>query len=186
MSALNLLIGTDATTPVIRALVRDVAIENANPNREAWREICRNRAKVLLDRNQNKQDSHTNRQRHPPKVFKTDDLVFVIKYSQSTGKLDSGMRGPYRVIKVLPSNRYELKLLGGARGKTTQAAAQYMVPWKGEWCPESCTAFFENTDDEGYDGDEAGPSSVAPAASMSDNVDDVPEDGAQSGEAVLG
>ncbi|KAJ0169694.1 hypothetical protein K1T71_014879 [Dendrolimus kikuchii] len=53
------------------------------------------------------------------------------------------MRGPYRVTKVLPSGRYELKLLSGAKGKTTQAAAQYMVPWKGKWCPESCAAFFE-------------------------------------------
>ncbi|KAF9420133.1 hypothetical protein HW555_003546 [Spodoptera exigua] len=144
LSALNLLIGSDATTPVIRALIRDVAVENAQPNREAWREMCRDRARGLLKENQAKQDSYVNRQRRPPRTFQVNDCVFVIKYSQSTGKLDSGMRGPYRVIKVLPSGRYELKLLGGARGKTTQAAAQYMVLWKGEWCPESCAAFFES------------------------------------------
>jgi hypothetical protein len=144
LSALNLLIGTDATTPVIRSLIRDVAVENANPNREAWREICRERARVLLDKNRRQQDSYVNRNRRSPRVFKKDDHVFVIKYSQSTGKLDSGMRGPYRVTKTLPSDRYELKLLGGARGKTTQAAAQYMIPWKGEWCPESCAAFFDS------------------------------------------
>lgn len=43
-SPLNLMIGTDATTPLIRNLVRDVAIEGTNPNREAWRGICRSRA----------------------------------------------------------------------------------------------------------------------------------------------
>ncbi|CAG9123135.1 unnamed protein product [Plutella xylostella] len=32
-SPLNLLIGTDATTPVIRALIRDVAVEGSQPNR---------------------------------------------------------------------------------------------------------------------------------------------------------
>lgn len=48
------------------------------------------------------------------------------------------------MIRALPSDRYELKLLSGARGKTTQAVAQYMVPRKGEWCPESCAAFFES------------------------------------------
>ncbi|XP_050563262.1 uncharacterized protein LOC126912907 [Spodoptera frugiperda] len=105
------------------------------------------------------------------------------------------MRGPYRVIKVLPSGRYELKLLGGARGKTTQAAAQYMVPWKGEWCPESCAAFFENAEDGNDDDEFAGPSSEpvppSPAADDTEDVtqdpaDDVPEDGARSGEAVLG
>ncbi|KAH9630167.1 hypothetical protein HF086_016251 [Spodoptera exigua] len=40
------------------------------------------------------------------------------------------MRGPYKVVKILPSGRYELKLLAGSYGKTTQAAAQFMVPWR--------------------------------------------------------
>ncbi|XP_063825988.1 uncharacterized protein LOC135075476 isoform X1 [Ostrinia nubilalis] len=82
------------------------------------------------------------------------------------------MRGPYRVVKVLPSGRYELKLLSGARGKTTQAAAQYMVPWKGEWCPESCAAFFESY--EGDDDDvEAGPSA---SHADSEGTQDTPEE----------
>lgn len=143
-SALYLLIGTNATTPVIRALIRDVAVEDPSRNLEAVRELNRSLAKASLDKNRNDQDARANRQRYPPRKFQVDDQVFVIKYSQSVGKLDPGMRGPYRVIKVLPSDRYELKLLSGARGKTTQAAAQYMVPWKGEWCPESCAAFFES------------------------------------------
>ncbi|XP_046970807.1 uncharacterized protein LOC124537891 [Vanessa cardui] len=59
------------------------------------------------------------------------------------------MRGMNRLIKVLASNRYELKFLSGDRSKTTQAAAaQYMVPWKGEWCPESCASFFSHDDDD--------------------------------------
>lgn len=140
-SAMNLLIGTDATTPVIRALIRDVAVDIAGPDCYARRELSRNRATTLLNRNQDKQYAQVNRHRHPPRVFAVGDLVFIIKFSQSTGKLDSGMRGPYRVTRALPSDRYELKLLTGARGETTQAAAQYMLPWKG-WCPESCAEFF--------------------------------------------
>lgn len=143
-SAMHLLIGTDATTPVIRALIRDVAVDIAEPNCDARRELSRSRAATLLSRNQDNQDAKVNRNRHPPRVFAVGDLVFVIKYSQSTGKLDSGMRGPYKVTKALPSDRYKLKLLSGARGKTTQAAAQYMAPWKGEWCAESCAAFFDS------------------------------------------
>lgn len=142
-SALNLLIGTDGTTPVIQALVKDVAAEGSRPNYQAWREIVRSRASELLKKNQTQQDSYVNRNRTPARVFNVNDLVFVIKFSQSTGKLDPGMRGPYKVLKALPSGRYELKLLSGAYGKTSQAAAEYMVPWKGEWCPESCAAFFE-------------------------------------------
>ncbi|KAG7295440.1 hypothetical protein JYU34_021617 [Plutella xylostella] len=60
--------------------------------------------------------------------------------------MDHGMRGPYKVTRALPSGRYELRLLASSYGKTTQAAAQYMVPWKGEWCPETCAAFFEQGD----------------------------------------
>lgn len=141
-SALNLLIGTDATTPVIRALVRDLATDNSRPNRDAIREISRDRARQLLRSNQTDQDTYANRLRRPPREFRVGDLVFVIKISQSTGKLDSGMRGPYKVVNVLPSGRYTLKLMAGGYGKTTQAAAQFMVPWKGEWCPETCAAFF--------------------------------------------
>lgn len=142
-SPLNLLVGIDGATPVIRSLVRDVAAESTGPDRAAWREICRTRASELLRRNQSRQDSYVNQKRRPPRVFQTGDMVFVIKYSQSTGKLDPGMRGPYRVLKTLPSGRYELKLLSGSYGKTTQAAAEYMVPWRGEWCPDACAAFFE-------------------------------------------
>lgn len=142
-SALNLLIGTEGTTPIIRALVRDVALEGSRPNREAVRELHRTRASELLRRNQSQQDAYVNKQRVPPRMFQIGDLVFVIKFSQSTGKLDPGMRGPYKVTKALQSGRYELKLLAGSYGKTTQAAAEYMVPWRGEWCPETCAAFFE-------------------------------------------
>lgn len=142
-SALNLLIGCEAATPVIQALVRDVAVENTSPNRETRRELRRSRAAELLRRNQAQQDAYVNQGRRPPRVFNVNDLVFVIKPSQSTGKLDPGMRGPYRVIRTLPSGRYELRLLSGSHGKTTQAAAQYMVPWRGEWCPETCAAFFD-------------------------------------------
>lgn len=141
-SPLNLLVGIEATTPIIQSLVRDVAID-CSQNREAWRELCRTRASELLRRNQSQQDARVNRERRTPRKFCVNDLAFVIKYSQSTGKLDSGMRGPYRVVKCLPSDRYELKLLSGSYGKTTQAAAQYMVPWRGEWCPETCASFFE-------------------------------------------
>lgn len=144
VSPLNLLIGTEATTPVVRALIRDVAVEASSPNREALREITRSRARELLRENQSSQDERVNRQRHPPRQFNVGDCVFVIKFSQSTGKLDPGMRGPYKVVSVLPSGRYALRLLSGGYGKTTQAAAQYMVPWRGEWCPETCAAFFES------------------------------------------
>lgn len=55
-------------------------------------------------------------------MFQKDDLAFVIKYAQSKGKLDSGLRGPYKLTRVLENGRYELKLIAGAYKKVTYAA----------------------------------------------------------------
>ncbi|XP_047994628.1 uncharacterized protein LOC125232865 [Leguminivora glycinivorella] len=78
----------------------------------------------------------------------TDRLIGALTaLTKMTGKLDSGMRGPYRVTRVLPHGRYNLRLVGGSYGKTTQAAAEHMVIWRGEWTPESCAAFFDSEED---------------------------------------
>ncbi|KAL0810648.1 hypothetical protein ABMA28_010755 [Loxostege sticticalis] len=147
-SALNLLVGIDAATPLIRSLVRDVALEGSSPNREALREMGRQRASERLRQNQQSQDNYVNQGRKAPRGFELNSLVFVRKQAQSTGKLDSGMRGPYRVMKVLPHGRYELQLLAGSYGKSTQAAAEFMIPWRGEWTPEVCAAYFDGADTE--------------------------------------
>ncbi|KAH9636682.1 hypothetical protein HF086_003230 [Spodoptera exigua] len=106
----------------------------------------RQRASERLARNQRQQDETVNAGRKSPRSFECNSLVFVIKQAQSTGKLDSGMRGPYRVVKALPHGRYELQLLAGSYGKSTQAAAQFMKPWRGEWTPETCAAYFDGAD----------------------------------------
>ncbi|XP_037298017.1 uncharacterized protein LOC119190343 [Manduca sexta] len=147
-SPLNLLIGIDCATPIIRSLVRDVALDATSPNRESLRELARQRASRLLDENRTRQDARVNERRKAPRSFCMGDTVFVRKTNQTAGKLDSGMRGPYVVKRVLPHDRYELKLLSGSFGKTTQAAAEYMVKWHGEWTPDVCATFFEDDDDE--------------------------------------
>ncbi|KAH9632651.1 hypothetical protein HF086_008478 [Spodoptera exigua] len=43
-------------------------------------------------------------------------------------------------MKILPHERYELQLLAGPYGKST--AAEFMIPWRGEWTPEVCAAYF--------------------------------------------
>ncbi|XP_026328121.1 uncharacterized protein LOC113236322 [Hyposmocoma kahamanoa] len=123
-----------------------------------------------------------------------------------TGKLDSGMRGPYRVINVLPHGRYELRLMGGSYGKKSQAAAEHMVAWRGEWTPDTCTSFFEmsNEEPEPLSEGRSAPSNMSdsrpsttgrpesdfelcpgPSRGVS-SAEDVTEDGHTSGEAVLG
>ncbi|XP_049875462.1 uncharacterized protein LOC126373360 isoform X1 [Pectinophora gossypiella] len=185
-SPLNLLIGSEAVTPVIRLLLRDVAHEGSSPNREAMREMARQRATELLDMNRTRQDARVNERRRPPRTFAVDDVVFVNKGSQATGKLDSGMRGPYIITKVLPHGRYDMKLLAGSYGKTTQAAAEFMTLWRGEWTPETCSLFFESADESSYDlhddsdGAVPGPSSAAEYFQSFTG-----EDAPSSGEAVL-
>ncbi|XP_047989119.1 uncharacterized protein LOC125228552 [Leguminivora glycinivorella] len=102
------------------------------------------------------------------------------------------MRGPYKVVEVLPSGRYALRLLTGGYGKTTQAAAQHMVPWRGEWCPDTCAALFESEDLEGDETSsssataadaETGPTTSGTVAVM-DTTPARVEDDTLSGEAV--
>lgn len=143
-SPISLLIGSETTTPLIRNVVRDVAIGGSNPNRQKVLEMRKQAASERLKQNQKRQGVLVNKNRQPPFVFNEYSLVFVIKKDQSTEKLDSGMRGPHGVVKVLPQGRYELQLLANANGKTTQAAPGSMVLWKGEWTPDSCSAFFES------------------------------------------
>ena len=143
-SALNLLIGTETTTPVINSLIKDITVAGSTPNREAWRELRRQRAETNLEENRIAQDAYVNKNRKACKKFKINDFVYAIKRSQSTGKLDSGMRGPYRITKELANNRYELTLISNSYGKVTQASAEYLVPWNGEWTPDACAAFFES------------------------------------------
>ncbi|XP_028175643.1 uncharacterized protein LOC114363927 isoform X6 [Ostrinia furnacalis] len=88
-SPLNLLIGSNGVTPVIRSVVRDIAMDAASPNRESLRELARQRASELLDENRVRQDARVNERRRAPRSFQLNDLVFVRKTSQSTGKLGS-------------------------------------------------------------------------------------------------
>lgn len=103
---------------------------------------CAGRGHLNIRTNQGHQDAYVNRNRKAPRIFELHSLVFVRKQAQSTGKLDSCMRGPYRVVKILSHGRYELQLLAGLYGKSTQAAAEYMIPWQGEWTPDVCADFF--------------------------------------------
>ncbi|XP_026326330.1 uncharacterized protein LOC113235021 [Hyposmocoma kahamanoa] len=180
LSPLQLLVGIDATTPVLRSLVRDIALSNSNANREALVSLRRQRANELLAANQRRQNETVNEGRRPPRAYKVGGLAFVIKSSQRTGKFDSGMRGPYKVITVLPHDRYELELLSGSYGKRTQAASEYMVPWRGEWTPEACSAFFET--DERPDETDYSPERQIAEHPPEEQAD---EDVSQSGTAVL-
>lgn len=109
--------------------------------------LRRQRATELLTANQQRQDAYVNEDHRQPRSFVVGDQVFVSKATQSTGKLDSGMRGPYKVLRALPHQRYELELLAGSYGKKTQAAAEHMVLWRGEWTPDACEAFFGSVSD---------------------------------------
>ncbi|XP_045484628.1 uncharacterized protein LOC123689279 isoform X3 [Pieris rapae] len=72
-------------------------------------------------------------------------MAAILHLCQAVGKLDSCMRGPYVVLATLSQDRYELKLVAGSYGK---AAAEYMLPWRGEWTPDVCAAFFESGADD--------------------------------------
>ncbi|CAH0723439.1 unnamed protein product, partial [Brenthis ino] len=119
----------------------------------------------------------------PHMFFHENDMVFVHKNSQSVGKLDSGMRGPYKVVRALPHGRYELKLISGSLGKTTEAAAEHISAWHGEWTPDVCAVFFECDENESCSDDSiiAGPSHLRDVTIAERAGEGAPP----SGEAVL-
>lgn len=71
------MIGTEATTRFIRALVHDMAIVGLTANGETLSEITRSRARRLLDDNHVQQDEHVNQKRLTLRKFNVIALVFV-------------------------------------------------------------------------------------------------------------
>ncbi|CAH0718441.1 unnamed protein product, partial [Brenthis ino] len=61
------------------------------------------------------------------------------------------------------------ELVAGSYGKSTQAAAEYMILWQGEWTPDVCSAMFNDAEDE---------ESTAPSVTQPYNVD-VPGDASE-------
>ncbi|KAL4705326.1 hypothetical protein ACJJTC_019012 [Scirpophaga incertulas] len=97
-SPLKILIGIEATTPVLRSLVRDVALESATPNRESMRELTRSRARQLLTDNMTKQDEVANRNRQHSRQFdhiasQAWTLTIVVKSSGTLVHVHQVVRG---------------------------------------------------------------------------------------------
>ncbi|CAH1101552.1 unnamed protein product [Psylliodes chrysocephalus] len=73
----------------------------------------RKRAAKRLEQNIIKQDITFNKKRSPPKMYKVGDLVLTKVISNpATGeskKLLPKFRGPFKIIEVLPNDRYRVK-----------------------------------------------------------------------------
>jgi ribosomal protein L21E len=101
-------------------------------NRLSLPEI-REKAKARLDSGQNKQKQRFDAQRAKASMYAVGTLVLVqITSTPSTGeskKLHPKFRGPYRVVAVLPNERYEVEDLRGKRKQKTVVAVDHIKPY---------------------------------------------------------
>jgi ribosomal protein L21E len=101
-------------------------------NRLSLPEI-REKAKARLDSGQNKQKQRFDAKRAKAPMYAVGKLVLVqITSTPSTGeskKLHPKFRGPYRVVAVLPNERYEVEDLPGKRKQKTVVAVDHIKPW---------------------------------------------------------
>ncbi|CAF4891444.1 unnamed protein product [Pieris macdunnoughi] len=74
-SPLNLLVGTEGTTPAIQALVRDVTVDCSSSVRQSLRELDRQRTAERLKQNQRRQDEYVNKRQHPTRAFQVEKSI---------------------------------------------------------------------------------------------------------------
>ncbi|KZC04992.1 hypothetical protein WN55_06008 [Dufourea novaeangliae] len=83
---------------------------------------------------QRKQKEYYDKTRRTATIYNSGDLVMLEVTSEgatgSSRKLLAKFKGPFRIIKVLLNDRYEVEdLREGSRGKRTVAAADRLKRW---------------------------------------------------------
>lgn len=103
---LRLLIGVNANIPIVQGVtefhneVEEMPHIDINEDREL---ACQN-----LQRNSIKQKQEFDRKRRAPPIVNVGDYVVIQQQNPRLGKLAPKFKGPYKVIKVLPNDRFEI------------------------------------------------------------------------------
>ena len=111
----------------IRKLIDEYAIKELDEQRDEIREKARsNIAEIQAE---NKKSSNKKRVEAP--IYRENELVAIKRTQFGPGlKLKSKYLGPYKVIRSLKHDRYEVEKLGEGEGpKRTNTVAEYMKKW---------------------------------------------------------
>lgn len=95
------------------------------------RKLLRSNAKLQIEKISNENRKTFNQKRKKAHNYKIDDLVAITKTQFSTGaKIKPKLHGPYKVIKSVGNERYEIEKLGQHDGPSkTSTSADNMKPW---------------------------------------------------------
>lgn len=132
-SPLHLLIGVDANIPCVQTRLNDVLDDHseADIDLRADRELAKQRLTLMEDKFKRRFD----RVRRDNKNYQLGDTVFVNQEHRRLDKLQPRFKGPYRIISILPNDRFALSGLGDLRNLTV--AKEKLRYWPGEWLEEN-------------------------------------------------
>lgn len=146
-SPLQLLLDCDGTVPVVRTLLNAMAINNLPTSQ---RPLLRKKIKEVADEgieaNYENQKKYFNKNRKPVCNFSVGDLV-ILNRTALVRKLQSGVRGPFRIVNVLPNDRLQIQELVGKF--TTKCAADQVRIWPREWTPDDCADMMDSESESG-------------------------------------
>lgn len=118
----------------VNPILNDIVNETRDPSELS---TIRLQVKNNIDIEQEKQKQYYDKGRKPARTYNCGDLVKITKTAfQNDGKstkLMPSFEGPYKVIKVLPNDRYKVAPIAGFEGmrkkRKTTVAADRMKPW---------------------------------------------------------
>lgn len=142
-SSLNMTFNTAISTTPLEALagykgigVSEASILNAvqkELDRTSLRELRENISRKMTS-DQRKQKVRFDKSRKAPRLYKNGEVVMVMRTdAPCTGtskKLLAKFKGPFKVTRVLPNDRYEVQdMREGFRKRKTVVSVEKMKPW---------------------------------------------------------
>lgn len=97
------------------------------------RSELRKRAVEQIKKTQAENSKNFNKNRRPPTKYSVGDIVAIRRTQRGPGlKIAIKFLGPYKVVRVKDSDRYEVERIGEVEGPIlTTTGADYMKPWRG-------------------------------------------------------
>ena len=146
---LRLLIGVNASTPLLQSLLR-----NLDSDISILRNRRLDRERISQTMNSGPNPTNVNSMRRDTLQFSVGDFVLLHKdKTLHNSKLRYRFLGPYEVTSCLPRGRYELKKVGTRF--TTKAAKEQLRRWPTDWSlmcdTKDLLDFMQDDEEEGSD-----------------------------------
>ncbi|XP_050315532.1 uncharacterized protein K02A2.6-like [Anthonomus grandis grandis] len=131
-SPLRLLIGVNANNAPIQGLIDSIGggvhcnLDIASDRALAYSRLQQNAAAQKKRFDEHRRNNHT---------FLMNDFVFVPKSNARAAKLEPEFRGPYKIVEILPGDRFKVENKRFKRGPLI-IAKDHLKLWPGEWTDE--------------------------------------------------